>query len=75
MIMGNNAHKREQALKHNEYRAYKKKCADELAQDKIDNPEKYKATRAQRQAKRKAMMFASMAMTISPNAFDDRLLK
>lgn len=73
--MGNNAYKKEQALKHNEYRAYKNKCAEELAQDKVDNPEKYKPTRAQRRAKRKAMAFASMAMSISSNGFDNRLLK
>ena len=46
-----------------------------IAQDKIDNPEKYIPTKSQRRAKRKDMMFASMAMSILPNGFDNRLLK
>ena len=73
--MGNNAYKKEQARKHNEHRAYQKKCAEELAQDKINNPEKYALTGVQRRAKRKAMAFASVAMAIVPNAFETRILK
>ena len=53
-----------EAEKHNEIREAQKA----LEQDRIDNPEKYKATRAQRRAKRKAM-------SISPNGFDNRLSK
>ena len=72
--MGNYAYKKQQALEHNEIRSYKKKCAEELAQDKINNPEKYKRTPRKR-TNRKAQAFIATAMAISPNAFDERLLK
>jgi len=57
--MGNNAYKREQAVIHNENRSYMKQCAADLAQDKIDNPEKYK--RRNRRAMRKVMPFIAMS--------------
>ena len=55
--MGSIVYKKDQALKHNELRAYRKKCAEELAQDMVDNPEKYVPTGKQRRVRRKAMAF------------------
>jgi len=72
--MGNNAHKKAEALEFNAIRAERKKRAEALAQDKIDNPEKYKRKPRSR-GSRKAQAFIATAMAISPNAFDARLLK
>lgn len=71
--MGNYAYKIQQALEHNEMRAHEKKRAEELAQDKIDNPEKYKR-KPRTRSRRKAEAFIATAMALSPNAFDKRIL-
>ena len=57
--MGNHAYKKEQAIIFNENRAYEKKCAEELAQDKIDHPEKY--ARRNRRVMQGVMPYIAMA--------------
>lgn len=61
--MGNSAYKKQKAIEHNENRAYNLKCAAELAQDKIDNPEKY--SRARRRMRRKIVPFITTALALS----------
>lgn len=61
--MGNYAYKKEQAVIHNEYRAYEKEREDKRAKalelDKLENPEKYK--RRNKRAMRKVMPFIALA--------------
>jgi len=71
--MGNNQIKKRAAEAFNKKRREAHVERVRIAQDKIDNPEKYKSSR---RSVRKAQMFiaATAAMAISPTAFDDRLL-
>ena len=57
--MGNSAFKKEQAKRHNEIRAAEKKRLDELTQDKIDNPEKYKRVRSVRKSREAQALIAT----------------
>lgn len=68
--MGNNQIKKRAAELHNKKRS--EQLALEL--DKKNNPEKYKRKRPIRQST-SATAFIATAMVISPNGFNERLLK
>jgi len=70
----NNQIKKRAAENHNKERAKAKQDEIELAQDKIDNPEKYKPRRRTRKDIQ-AQAFIAHAMAISPNGFNSRLSK
>lgn len=70
--MGNNQIKKRAAELHNKKRREAHVEAVRLAQDKIDNPEKYKP---HKRRVRQVRAFIATAMAISPNAFNERLLK
>ena len=72
--MGNNQIKKRAAELHNKKRREAFVESVRLAQDKIDNPEKYKPKRRTRKDIQ-AQAFIAHAMAISPNGFTSRLLK
>jgi len=70
--MGNNQIKKRAAELHNKKRREAHVERVRIEQDKIDNPEKYKR---KARVSRKAQAFIATAMAISPNGFNERLLK
>ena len=67
--MSNNQIKKLAAEAHNKKRAKDKQDAIELAQDKIDHPEKYHRKRRGR-GKMSIMPFIATSMAISPSSFN-----
>ena len=64
--MGNNAFKKQQAIRFNENRLREKREAEVLALDKIENPEKYaRSVRRHRKLARRIVPFIAMASALS----------
>tara|TARA_R110000765_G_scaffold143226_2_gene244768 strand:+ start:360 stop:560 length:201 start_codon:yes stop_codon:yes gene_type:complete len=63
--MGNNAYKKEEAKKHNEYRAYEKEQTEARRLDMINNPEKYQRKRRVRNGTGGRISKAQMVMAIA----------
>lgn len=73
--MGNNQIKKHASIEHNRLRVEAHVESVRIAQDKIDNPEKYAMTKKERAARTKAQSFVAMAMGLSVNGFNSRHLK